>query len=58
MIKIVNEILNLKYGFICVKSNIASHYSIIDISKLEREYFVIIKYFNFYQLMIILLLKH
>ena len=58
MIKIVNEILNLKYGFICVKSNFASHYSINDISNLEREYFVIIKYFYFYQLMIILLLKH
>ena len=42
-----NEILNLKYGFICVKSNFASHYSVSDISRLEREYFCNHKTFQF-----------
>ena len=42
-----NEILNLKYGFICVKSNFASHYSSNDISRLEREYFCNHKVFQF-----------
>ena len=47
LLKENNDILNLKYGFICVKSNFASHYSINDISRLEREYFCNHKVFQF-----------
>ena len=42
-----NEIFSPKYGFICVKTNFASHLESSDQSRLEREYFCNHKVFQF-----------